>query len=154
MEHDRRSYQETWGRALRLLSRREHSEQELTAKLLRKDVGVGTVTQVIADLKERDYLSDQRFTEMFVSSRIERGQGPRKIRQELCARGIKEDLVDRFIDQSDSTWETVLYRVWSKKFGEMKPSSYEEWAKQARFLQSRGFTAEQIRKVVSWQGQV
>ena len=151
MKHDRGSYQETWNRALRLLSLREHSEKELTAKLLSKGVEVDTVTQVITDLKERDYLSDQRFTEMFVRSRIERGQGPRKIHQELTARGVREDLIDRFMDQSESTWETVLYRVWSKKFGEKMPGNYEEWAKQARFLQSRGFTTEQIRKVVSWQ---
>lgn len=151
MEDEHRRYQQTWDRALNLLSRREHSEQELKAKLLNKGEQAKTVTQVITDLKQRDYLSDRRFTENFIRSRIERGHGPMKIRQELRARGVAEDLVDQYMEQPDSVWETVLYKVWSKKFGESMPIDYKAWAKQARFLQSRGFTSEQIRKVVSFQ---
>ena len=40
--------------------------------------------------------------------------------------------------------------VWRKKFS-MSPNSREEWAKQARFLQSRGFGFEIIRKVINEQ---
>ena len=62
-----------------------------------------------------------------------------KIRQELCVRGVDENLIDQYMDQPDSIWQTALYKVWSKKFGEAIPNDYKEWAKQARFLQSRGF---------------
>lgn len=153
MEDERRRYQETWDRALNLLSRREHSEQELKTKLVNKGEQANTVSQVVADLKQRDFLSDRRFTEMFVTSRIERGHGPMKIRRELCVRGVGENLIDQYMDQPDSIWQTALYKVWSKKFGEVIPNDYKEWAKQARFLHSRGFTSEQIRKVVSFQDQ-
>ena len=40
--------------------------------------------------------------------------------------------------------------VWRKKYNAV-PSSREEWAKQARFLQSRGFGFEIIRKVINEQ---
>ena len=51
--------QETWDRALNLLSRREHSEQELQTKLVNKGEQANTVSQVIADLKQRIfYLTD------------------------------------------------------------------------------------------------
>ena len=40
--------------------------------------------------------------------------------------------------------------VWRKKYN-AAPSSREEWAKQARFLQSRGFGFEIIKKVINEQ---
>jgi regulatory protein len=38
--------------------------------------------------------------------------------------------------------------VWRKKF-KAYPQSREEWAKQARFLQSRGFGFELIKKILT-----
>jgi regulatory protein len=38
--------------------------------------------------------------------------------------------------------------VWRKKF-KTGPKSREEWAKQARFMQSRGFGFDMIKKVLS-----
>ena len=152
MDSDTKSYQQAWDRAIGLLSRREHSEKELRAKLLRKDSAQAeTIAQVIQDLKRRDYLSDQRFTDMFVQSRMERGDGPLKIRHELESRGIAESTINQHLNQSDQAWEDILLKVWSKKFGKVVPSDYKEWARQARFLQNRGFTSELIRKVVSFQ---
>ena len=151
MDSDTRSYQQAWDRAVGLLSRREHSEKELRAKLLRKGGAQDTIAQVIQDLKQRDYLSDQRFTDMFVQSRMERGDGPLKIRHQLESRGVAESTINQYLNQSDQVWEDILLKVWSKKFGEAVPSDYKEWARQARFLQSRGFTSELIRKVVSFQ---
>jgi len=40
--------------------------------------------------------------------------------------------------------------VWRKKFKDF-PSSREEWAKQARFLQSRGFGFDVIKKILNEQ---
>ena len=152
MDSDSGSYQKVWDRAVGLLSRREHSEKELKTKLLNKGGGqADTIARVIQDLKQRNYLSDQRFADMFVQSRMERGDGPLKIRHELENRGIAESIIDQNLNQSDQIWEKVLLKVWSKKFGEVMPSNYKEWARQARFLQSRGFTSELIRKVVSFQ---
>ena len=37
---------------------------------------------------------------------------------------------------------------WQRKFGET-PKNREEWAKQARFLQSRGFGFEIIKRVLN-----
>ena len=152
MGNDSRSYKQTWERALGLLSRREHSEKELRTKLRRKSSAqADTIEQVVEDLKQHNYLSDQRFTDTFVQSRMQRGDGPLKIRHELESRGIAESTIKQYLNQSDQVWEAILFKVWSKKFGEVLPSDYREWARQARFLQSRGFTSDLIRKVVSFQ---
>ena len=39
------------------------------------------------------------------------------------------------------------HSVWQKKYGKL-PESREEWAKQARFLQSRGFGFDVIKRVL------
>ncbi len=148
MEQDNSSYQEIWSRALKLLSRREHTELELRNKLPRGEEEAGAVLEVIENLKREDYLSDERFAEVYVRSRMERGDGPVKIRHALKNRGVSGALIERYLDPADGVWETILGEVWARKF-DSAPANYKEWAKQARFLQSRGFTTEQIKKVVS-----
>ena len=148
MERDGPSYQDIFGRALRLLSRREHTELELRKKLSGGEREADIVQEVIESLKRDNYLSDERFTEVYVRSRMERGDGPVKIRHALKTRGVPGSMIGRYLDPLDARWLEVLRAVWVRKFGE-QPSDYKEWAKQARFLQSRGFTAEQIGKVVS-----
>ena len=134
-----------------ILSHREHSEFELRKKLQGRNFLTETVEQVIGELKDNDYLSDDRYTEVYVRSRIERGDGPIKIRHELARKGVSGRLIDLHLDHSDDFWEIVLRNIKVRKFGAAAPGDYKEWATQARFLQSRGFTAEQIRKVVSIQ---
>lgn len=148
---DRKKYQECKDRALNILSRREHSEHELTGKLLAKGVDGDTVDRVVAELKQLDYVSDRRFTESFVQSRIQRGYGPVKIQHELNAKGVYGSLVEEYLDEADPVWEETIARVWSRKYGDVRPVGYEGWAKQARFLQSRGFTSEQIRKTIAFE---
>ena len=151
MEKDSSRYQKIRKRALDLLSRREHSEFELRKKLLGKDAAAHAVDEVIEDLKRDNYLSDDRYAEAYVRSRVERGDGPLKIRHELSRRGVSGVLIERHMDQGDEFWEIVLRRVRSRKFGAAAPGDYKEWTRQARFLQSRGFAPEQIRKVVLFQ---
>ena len=153
MEETDRRYGKTRDRALGLLSRREHSEYELTRKLLDKAEPPDAVAQVVERLKQENLLSDRRFADALVRSRTQRGYGPVKIRHELETKGIADALIDEYLDLSGTSWETILRRVWSKKYGGSVPTDYQDWAKQARFLQSRGFTSEQIRRVVSFQNQ-
>jgi len=131
-----------------LLARREHSEHELGRKLQQKGFAAQEVDAVLADLKARNLLSDERFTEALINSRRERGFGPLRVRQDLQAKGVAQDLIDRWVDADDPSWLETLRRVWRKKFAGQPPSAYKEWARQARYLQTRGFSAEQIRKVI------
>ncbi len=151
MESDNIRYQEIRKRALDLLSRREHSEFELRKKLLGKDAAADSVDAVLEDLKRNNALSDDRYAEAYVRSRIERGDGPLKIRHELSRRGVCGVLIDRHMDHGDEFWERVLRKTHSRKFGAAAPGDYKEWARQARFLQNRGFAPEQISKVVLYQ---
>ena len=134
--------------ALRLLARREHSTRELTAKLTARGYEQQTVLAVIEALADRNLLSDGRFVDEFVASRMRRGSGPVKIREELRGRGVAESLVDNALSERRSEWLTNAEAARRKRFGAPLPGVFEERARQARFLQQRGFTAEQIRQVL------
>ena len=135
-------------RALALLARREHSCEELRHKLAHKGFA-GCAEAVVAELERAQLVSDHRFAEALVRNRRERGYGPLKIQQELRAKGVAQELAEAVVDPGAAQWAELLQQVWNKKFAGRRPGDYREWARQARFLEGRGFSAEQIRRVVS-----
>ena len=106
------------------------------------------VAAVVADLAAANLLSDVRFVEEFVASRLRRGSGPLKIREELRGRGVDDTLVDTTLDRYSEEWVDAAAGVRRKRFGAALPREYAERARQARFLQQRGFSAGHIRQVM------
>jgi regulatory protein len=134
--------------AVRLLAMREHSQTELQRKLLDKGFAASAVAQALLDLRAQNLLSDERFTEAFVLSRRERGSGPVKIQAELQQRGVDNSLISRYLDFGDPDWLQRAEQVRQKKFGRERPAAYPLQMQQARFLANRGFSHEQIRRVL------
>ena len=131
--------------ALRLLARREHSSEELRRKLLNKGHSAAAVVEVVAGLRDKQLVSDDRFAASFVRHHASRGQGPVRIRAELRQVGIGDAMVEEYFDKAGVDWNTLAAQVRARKFSDSPPRSLAERAKQARFLQYRGFTADQIR---------
>ncbi len=134
---------------MRLLTRREHSRRELEEKLIRKGCAAEIATQVAAGLETERLLSDDRFVEMLVRARRRRGYGPVYIRKELQAKGVAADVIGRWLDVASAEWVEEVRRVHRRKYGAGAPKSMSERAKQARFLQHRGFTFDQIQQALN-----
>lgn len=134
--------------ALRLLARREHSIQELTEKLRARGFETEPVAEVVAALAARNLVSDARFLQEFVASRSRRGAGPAKIREELRSRGVDPASMEAELAGRSGEWLAKAENARRKRFGAELPRDYQERARQARFLQQRGFTADQIRQVM------
>ena len=137
-------------KAMDLLARREHAAAEIQQKLQayakKKDFGeTDKIAKVINDLQNEGLLSDERFTEMFVRYRKNNGRGPMRIQTELRERGVSEKIQTAWLDFSDPQWREKVVEVRIKRFGNNLPGDYKERARQARFLQSRGFTTDQIK---------
>lgn len=135
--------------AIGWLARREHSRAEVMAKLARKGCASDVAEGVVAVLTAQELLSDERFAESLVRSRRRRGYGPARIRKELEEKGLENGTVARWLDARNDDWLAELERVRRKKFGRRAPRSYEERAKQIRFLQYRGFTYDQIQQALN-----
>ena len=135
-------------RALDLLARREHARLELEQKLGERGFPTATVADVLDALERDGLLDEQRFAEAFVRSRIGKGQGPVRIRAELGRRGVGAG--ERFVATDDERWRQLAREVRQRRFGAAPPVSAREKARQARFLEYRGFTAAQIRDALEF----
>ena len=115
---------------------------ELARKLEAKGHNGDLAAQVVSELACQGLQSDRRFTEAFVRSRLGRGQGERKIRADLQARGIDDALTDSFL--ADVPWIEVAADALHKRFAPGTPADRSEWARRARFLASRGFQSDVV----------
>jgi regulatory protein len=139
--------------AVRLLARREHGTEELKRKLAAKGHDADSISRVVEKLGAKRLVSDDRFVASFVHHHAKRGQGPIRIRAELRQQGITDEAIDRTLASAEVDWEQLARDVRQRKFGSGRPRSMAERAKQSRFLQYRGFTADQIRAAMSDQGE-
>jgi regulatory protein len=130
--------------AVALLARRDFACAELRAKLCSKGFEDAAAGQVIAELAARGVLDDRRFAENYVNWHARRGQGPLRIAAQLRRCGLPEELVDAAL-ASGPDWHALARRARSAKFGRQPPASWADKARQARFLQYRGFSSDHIR---------
>ena len=135
------------GRALRLLSMREHSRQELERKLKPFEETPGELAEALDFLQTKDFINEQRVVESVVNSRS-RKLGASRVRQELQAKGLPAEAIAEAVQTMRSTELERAREVWRKKFGE-PPADPAARAKQVRFLISRGFAAEVVKRVVA-----
>jgi len=137
-----------WKSAIDYLSRREHSRLELKRKLQLKPFSESVDLEELLDrLLEANYQSDDRYAESFVRSRILKGQGENKIRQQLLQRGVDGHLADKSIQDAEVNWWELAEKQREKRFGDTYPTDRDEQAKQSRFLLSRGFPPYIVREV-------
>ncbi len=139
-------------RAMNLLARREYACRELAAKLVSRGLPRDLVDSVLDDLAREKLLSDDRFADAFVSARAGRGQGPVRIRIELEQKGVDAGIVERALADADVDWSELAEQVRRKRFGSRRPGDFRERARQARFLQYRGFAAEHLGAVLADEG--
>ena len=132
--------------AIYSLAMREHSRQEIYNKLCRKDFSENVdLNKLLDELEANNYLNEERFTESFIRSRSQRGQGTLKIINELRKRGIKPELINRCMAESGIDWLSLAKEQRKKKFGNAMPLDFKEKTRQMRFLSARGFDADIIR---------
>lgn len=135
------------GRALRLLTAREHSRPELEKKLAPHEETPGELAQALDELQAKGFISEQRVVESVLHRRAAR-LGTGRVKQELQAKGIGAEAVAEAVEALRSTELERAREVWRKKFGAPAVDAPGR-AKQMRFLAARGFGADAIRRVVS-----
>ncbi len=134
-------------RALEYLSKREYSTIELGQKLKTYADETDDIPALLADFKARGWLSDARFTKQLVRARQVKF-GITKVAYELKEKGVAEELIAEAVSDIKENELEHATEVWRKKF-KQPAANRNEWAKQARFLQSRGFGFDIIKKVLS-----
>ena len=134
--------------AVGLLTRREHSRHELLLKIRQKfsSVDAPAETKVLERLEDLGYQSDERYVEMVVKARTNRGYGPRYIRQYIETRGVSRDLIAAALEPYAYEWLELANQTLTKRYNSAQV--HENRAKCIRFLLGRGYDPDIARKAV------
>lgn len=141
--------------ALRFLSLRYHSRYELKNKLQKKKFSSEHIDAVLNELTEQNLLNDALFTRKYIAERSQvKKIGPKKIKAELIARGVKAEIIDEELKNlsEDEDELTILINLIRKKREILKKRHIKEKEITNRviaFLISRGFDFEQIKMAFS-----
>ena len=135
--------------AITLLARRDYSSGELTRKLKERGYLEHAIEPVVEELLATNKLNDERYSQNFVAYRARRGQGPARIRSVLKTSGLSRSTIDEAVKGEEAPDFLALARaIRLRKFGPEIPADRKERARQARFLQYRGFSTDHIRAVL------
>ena len=74
--------------------------------------------------------------------------GSTRVASELREKGVADDLITNAVNEIKAHELEHARSVCKKKY-KTSPTSREDWAKQARFLQSRGFGFDVIKKALN-----
>ena len=136
------------GRALRLLSQREHSRAELERKLAKYEEQSGELARALDELAAKDFISEARVVQSVLHQRAAR-HGAARVRQELLHKGIAPETVAEAVASLQGSELDRAREVWRRRFGEL-PQGAAERAKQTRFLLARGFAGAVVAKVLRY----
>jgi regulatory protein len=131
-------------RALRLLARREHTRAELARKLAPDAESPVALDALLAALKQGKQLSDERYAEAR-TNQLSRKFGAARVRRELVAKGVEREAAARFAADLEKTELERARSILERKY-RTPATAPKERARRARFLQSRGFSADVIRR--------
>jgi regulatory protein len=133
--------------AVTLLARRDFASAELRGWLERKGFAAAVVASTIAELVEERALNDDRYVANYVSYEAARGHGPVRIAAQLKALELPDGLIEAALANGPE-WRALARELRERKFGLIQPSDWAEKARQARFLQYRGFSSDHIRSAL------
>jgi regulatory protein len=140
-------------RAFRYLGRRQHSTSELRIKLKQKGYETEYINEVLDNLKQKNYLDDTKFADMFVEEKMKlKLWGEQKLRSELIKRGIESDIITDVlrnnISEEDKLNNAMI--IASKKYNALMNRGLNNETiknKLVTFLNSRGYNYDVIKEV-------
>lgn len=127
------------------LAGRQLTVDELRRKLRKAEFEPSEVDHGIERCTAAGLLDDRRYATAYVESRVRRGHGAARIRQDLARRGIDRALTDELlVEHADSgALEDAAFDAVRRKFARVDLEDAKSRAKAMRWLLSRGYTSAQ-----------
>lgn len=127
------------------LAGRQLTVDELRRKLVAAEFHEAEVEHGIARCTEAGLLDDRRYATAFVESRVRRGHGAARIRQDLSRRGVDRALVTELLDEQDEdgALDAAALEAARRRFARVDLDEPAARAKALRWLLSRGYGSGQ-----------
>jgi regulatory protein len=135
-----------------LLKFRLRSENELRARLKQKGFSEELAADTVSFLKDKEFIDDRVFAKGWVSSRLKRPLGLRKIKQELLQKGIAKEIIQDALAQASQQYSEsqVVSQLAKQRFSRLK--SIEPLKAKARvygYLMRRGFSPDVVSDIIN-----
>jgi regulatory protein len=137
-------------RALRLISYRDRSKDEVRRRLVGSDFPEDVVLEVVEQLSNSELLDDDRFSRDWVKARTQaKPMGRARLSSELRSRGVDKETVENALSCLDETAEYRLaHELAVRRLGKMDRGDPSLRKKLASFLARRGFGWEIVGEVM------
>ena len=139
--------------AFRILSRRDHTRQELALKLRHKGFERATIEAALARCRELGYLDDAKTALVVAEQLTQRGYGPLRIRQVLMQKGLDDAQIGKALPccGDEAAQENNARRMLEKKAARLGRES-DPWKRRQiayRFLSGRGFPSAVVNRAIA-----
>jgi len=137
--------------AARLLARREYCTSQIEQKLIGREVANETIAFVTNKLKTDGYLNDQRFAEMYLRSRLDKGEAPWLAAKRTRQKGSDEASVQLALDELTVDYDAIgVVRglLLGRDPAGFRFEDERVWQRQARFLQNKGFATDIVLRAL------
>jgi regulatory protein len=127
------------------LAGRQITVAELRRKLVKAEFDEADIEHGIERCTAAGLLDDRRYATAFVESRVRRGHGAARIRQDLARRGIDRQLVAELLVEpgEDGSLTAAAVAAARRKFARVDLEESKARAKAMRWLLGRGYTSTQ-----------
>ncbi|WP_199611004.1 regulatory protein RecX [Flocculibacter collagenilyticus] len=142
------SQSKVYSTAVRMLSQRDYSQQNLADKLLQRGASSDHVTSVIDTCIKEGWLDDERYCERFIAARVASGMGKMRILRDAAQKGIPKNIVETCLNCTEIDWFQSALTAYNRKFSGISVTDYKDKAKCMRYLQYRGFSFDEINYAI------
>ncbi|WP_420791174.1 regulatory protein RecX [Enterovibrio gelatinilyticus] len=140
-------------KAVGLLARRDHSELELRQKLAQKQYPPEEIDTAIEHCYYHGWLDDKRFAEAMLRLGVSKGHGWQRICFDAKRKGITSAMLETAQENQQHDWYELAKELATRRFadldGVLPEVDFKQRAKWTRYLQSRGFSFDQINYALS-----
>ncbi|WP_054956143.1 regulatory protein RecX [Paenibacillus dakarensis] len=143
--------QRAYVEAIRFLERKPRTTQEIAQRLHQKGLTADGIEKTIMRLEQERLVDDELYAKQWAQQRITRQKKGRMwVRQELRQKGIETELIAEALHEvSEEDELESAYVIGQKKWQQTKGEVLDRKRKTGAFLMRRGFTGEQVRKVIN-----
>ena len=145
---------EAYSYAARLLAGREYCTFQIEQKLIGREVDAENIGFVISKLKADGYLNDQRFAELYLQSRLDKGEAPWLAAKRAKAKGADDASIQCALDELTADYDA--FQAARDVLARRDPAGFRfederTWQRQARFLQNKGFATDVVLRALKQQ---
>lgn len=143
--------QRAYVQALKYLERKQRTRKELEDRLRQKELSQTVIEQALQRLQQEGLINDELYAKQWAVQRVSsQRKGKAWVRQELRQKGVDKALISEALSEvsHEQEYESCLV-VGRKKWNQTRGEIMDRKRKTGSFLMRRGFSGEQVRKVIN-----